>query len=114
MVNSNGEYVMLTDAEFFEKYRRLLWDWDLATRNVGWMKDMCADPNYLKIIELGPRVIPILLDDLKWSKRFWYKALEELTGCNPVPKEHEGNLEYMRQDWLEFGDKYHWSDRGIY
>lgn len=93
----------MTDEEFFEVYRKFLWDWDINTRFIGWMKDMCQEPNYLQIIELGPRVVPILLLDLSWSRRFWYEALEKITGENPVPVNYRGNLPHMTEEWLNWG-----------
>lgn len=93
----------LTDKEFAEEFRKVLWDFDLSTRFTGWMKDIYADPNYQRVIDLSPRVIPLLLSDLKWSHRFWFRALEVLTGVDPVTDAHRGKIPEMIDDWLIWG-----------
>jgi hypothetical protein len=35
----------------------------------------------------------------------WFWALRALTGENPVPSEHRGNIEAMANDWLQWGQE---------
>ena len=61
--------------------------------------------NYQKIISLGIKVVPILINDLVRENHDWFKALSEILGVNPVKKENEGNFEKMKTDWLEYFNK---------
>lgn len=62
-------------------------------------------PAYRNMIKLGPSVIPLILAELSTDLDLWFEALIELTGVNPIPAEHAGDLEAMRDDWLSWGRK---------
>lgn len=60
---------------------------------------------YREIIALGRPVVPLILHDLKNHPDYWFAALREITGEDPVPPEHKGNFELMRQDWLRWAER---------
>jgi hypothetical protein len=64
---------------------------------------MAAHPAYQRIIGMGRRAVPLILRQLAREADFWFEALVAITGEQPVPLEHAGNMEAMRQDWLEWG-----------
>jgi hypothetical protein len=57
-------------------------------------------PAYQQIIGLGPAVLPLIFAELEKQLDDWFWALRAITGENPVPEEHLGDLEAMRKDWL--------------
>lgn len=57
-------------------------------------------PAYRQIIALGAPVLPFLLRDVEQSQTHWFGALKTITGVDPVPSEHAGNIGLMSQDWL--------------
>lgn len=62
--------------------------------------------SYRKIISMGGMVVPLILKELqkpKSSPYYWFAALSEITGENPVPPEHVGRLRLMDEDWLKWG-----------
>ena len=64
-----------------------------------------SHPDYQKIIHMGPKVIPYILEELKKQPHFWFFALRQLTGVNPVPLEIQGKINLMTASWLEWGRK---------
>jgi hypothetical protein len=60
-------------------------------------------PAYLKIIQLGKDVLPLILKDLSESNTHWFFALREISGANPIQNEHLGNIQEMTNDWLVWG-----------
>ncbi len=60
-------------------------------------------PAYEQIIALGERVVPVILEDLSRKSNHWFIALKAITGENPVPEDHIGKVELMRNDWLVWG-----------
>ena len=60
---------------------------------------IAAHPSYVKIIGMGEKIIPFLIKMLDVKPVFWFKALESITGTNPVKKEHKGNIAQMVTDW---------------
>jgi len=54
---------------------------------------------------MGPAVVPILLDDLRKTKRGWFWALKHLTQVDPVREEDRGNVDKMIDAWIGWGRK---------
>jgi hypothetical protein len=64
---------------------------------------MASHPAYQEIIGMGQKVVPLLLTELKRKPDFWFVALREITGENPVPPESAGRIEEMARAWLKWG-----------
>jgi hypothetical protein len=62
-------------------------------------------PSYQRIIGLGPDVLPFIFSEMRRSPDFWFWALRAITGENPVPPAHAGDLPAMTQDWLGWAEK---------
>jgi hypothetical protein len=59
-------------------------------------------PAYQQIIGLGPEAVPFLLRALATDPDGWYWALRAITGADPVPDQHLGDLNAMRRDWYDW------------
>jgi hypothetical protein len=78
-------------------------EWKSATTLLSSTTAMVSHPTYRAIIDLGPDVVPLLLRDLQREPAHWFEALRALTGEDPVPSEHWGDVLAMREDWLSWG-----------
>ena len=58
-----------------------------------------------EIVSRGRWAVKFLLEELKNRKCHVFTMLGEITGENPILKEHRGNIRAMRQDWLAWGKK---------
>lgn len=58
---------------------------------------------YRQIIGLGPAVLPLLLRDLATNHRFWFPALNAITGENPIPDDAAGDVMRMADAWIAWG-----------
>jgi hypothetical protein len=47
--------------------------------------------------------VPLILKELQARPDHWFTALRAITGENPVPDEHRGDLRAMADDWLRWG-----------
>lgn len=56
-------------------------------------------PYYQKIISFGKKAIPLLIKKLDNTPTYWFWALEEISGTNPVPVIHRGNIPEMIKLW---------------
>jgi hypothetical protein len=82
---------------------------------IQWHKEVCftssssviaANSNYREIVSLGDIAVPLILDDLRTNgPDHWFYALAELTGADPIPKEHAGMISEMTLDWLEWAEE---------
>lgn len=78
-----------------------LWKQDNLFESSPWR--MSVHPAYQRIIGMGQPVVPIILQHLSREADFWFEALTAITDEQPVPPEHAGDIEAMRQDWLRWG-----------
>jgi hypothetical protein len=90
-------------ASTAEQFKALADEWKAATALLSSTTAMVNHPAYQAIIGLGPPVIPLLLRELEREPAHWFEALRAITGEDPVPREHWGDISAMRQDWLSWG-----------
>lgn len=64
---------------------------------------LAANPAYRRIVAKGAPAIPFILRELERELDYWFLALMEITGENPVPHEKLGNLPAMREAWIQWG-----------
>lgn len=88
-----------------KRFNELAKKWKKETGHYSTMIHVTRNENYLRIIALGKPVIPYILKDLEKEPEYWFEALRLLTNCNPVSKNHLGDLEQMTADWLNWGRK---------
>jgi len=86
-----------------EKFERLAEEWKRDTMCLSSIQKISEHPSYQEIIQMGPIVLPYIFEALQKETDFWFYALRKLTGENPVPKEFAGQIENIRQCWLNYG-----------
>lgn len=74
-----------------------------------YLNDLINHPAYQEIISMGTKVVPFILMDLMDDPKWWFYALKQITGENPVPEdkkeEYEGYLYELTTLWLDWGRK---------
>jgi hypothetical protein len=93
----------LEPAAVAERFATLAAQWRTETAFLSSTTAMVAHPAYQAIIALGPPVVPWLLRDLQREPAHWFEALQTITGEDPVPRDHWGNIAAMAADWLTWG-----------
>ncbi|MEM9538747.1 MAG: hypothetical protein AAGA60_04460 [Cyanobacteria bacterium P01_E01_bin.42] len=98
------------EQEFEQKFQELAAEWRKETEMLSLVSQMAAHPAYQKIIEIGKPVIPLLLKELETEPDYWFWALREITGENPIQPEQKGRLKQMAQAWVQWGKErgYQW------
>lgn len=79
--------------------------WEQETGPISSVTDLTAHPSYQAIIGLGWEVVPILLTDLRERKRFWFPALNAITGIRPFDPADAGNGKRMTAAWIQWGKR---------
>jgi hypothetical protein len=85
------------------RFRQLVKRWRKETEHLSLTARMVKHPAYQEIIHCGEPVVPLLLAELGRRPDFWFAALREITGENPVPSESAGKLENLASAWLSWG-----------
>lgn len=83
-----------TDASHFDSTLRLLLE----------------HPSYLRILEMGPAAVPMVLRRMEEERGHWFHAMMTLTGANPIPFAARGRVPEMNRVWLEWAkdNGYEW------
>ncbi len=88
--------------EIADRFLALETLWRQETLLSSSLADTTSSPAYQGIIEMGWVAVPLIISELKETPNHWFAALREITGANPVPPEHRGNLTLMAQDWVKW------------
>ena len=86
-----------------ENFNKLVSEWDEASMFASNPSVAHHHPSYQRMIGMGPVAVPLILAELVDGDRggcFWFHALWAITGKEPIPKEHRGYVEKMKQDWI--------------
>jgi hypothetical protein len=93
---------VVSDAVRFEALRVRWHEQRGATSSIT---QMALCPAYQRIIGMGEKAIPLILrqlEDRADDPDHWFWALQAITGEDPVPVEHRGDMKEMARDWLEW------------
>lgn len=85
--------------ELAKQFKELKETWIEETCYISSPEESSTHPAYQDIIGLGLPVVPFLIKDMKKNNTHWFWALRAITGANPVPDEHRGNISAMADDW---------------
>lgn len=86
----------------FEKLKK---DWENLTAFYSSISEIVDNNPYRSIIGMGRDVLPFIIEDLSKTQNHWFYALNKITGKNPIPENHAGNIELMTKDWLNWANE---------
>lgn len=86
-------------AEFNELAER----WHDETGHMSSAISFTQHPAYLRIIGMGPAVVPFILEDLQRTQAHWFVALRLITGENPIKPEDRGKVQRLADSWIAWG-----------
>jgi hypothetical protein len=67
------------------------------------LSNIISSINYLRVISMGKKVVPFILQELEREPAPWFVALQAITGENPVDQQLAGNFPKIAQAWLQWG-----------
>jgi hypothetical protein len=85
------------------KFARLATEWRDETSHLSNFNKRVQHPAYLKIIGMGPSVVPLLLRELSARSGHWFTALHLITEADPLTPAIYGDFEAIRLAWLAWG-----------
>jgi hypothetical protein len=86
-----------------ETFRRLSTSWRDQIGLDSSLTNILGNINYLKIIALGKKAVPLILTELQGAPMPWFTALQAITGENPVDANSAGDFRRMADSWLQWG-----------
>lgn len=94
------------DRELYSEAIRLARQWVRETTNLSSPNQMKATPSFSSLIALSNDAIPGVLHAYRTEASYLFIVLQTITGVNPVPREHYGDLEAIRRAWLRWGQEH--------
>lgn len=89
-----------------ELFLRLVEQWHVERVGAASsMAEMIACPSYLRIIGMGLRALPLIMEHLEREgdePDHWCAALEAITGENPVREDAHGDTVRIADAWIEW------------
>ena len=103
--SGSSVFILNCNQEFVKKqFEELKKQWKEKTELNSTIREMASDDNYRGIVRLGTMALPYVFEELKKSdRRRWMLVLHDITGANPVERNHYRNLEEMIEDWIKWG-----------
>ncbi len=83
-----------------ERFQKLAMTWKSDVRFLSDVDEICSHPAYQEIIGMGVVALPFIFAELQHEPDNWFWALKAITGADPVPKAHRGDMTQMAADWL--------------
>ena len=101
----SDEYYRQARAASAEKrFRDLELKWRLATGALSLVQQKVADMSYLQIIAMHEDALPFIFEQLQNGRRYWFVALEAITGERLVP--NGATLQEAIAIWLQWGKQH--------
>jgi hypothetical protein len=86
------------------EFRVLAKEWREETGADSSLTRITSHPDYLRIIALGRRAIPLILKELRKQPEPWFVALRAITGEQNIGKQHVGNFAQIAREWIRWGE----------
>ena len=77
-------------AEVVDKFYALASDWEKEVAGLSSTTQMSQHPVYQEIINMGTKILPLLLSELKKNPLYWLSALSAITSENPIKPRTKG------------------------
>ena len=92
-----------TDESIELQVVRLLARWREETAYLSSSTAIVGHPKYLELIALGPVALPFLFRDLEQTgDGHLSKALQAITGADPIPAGERGQIRKIAATWLRW------------
>lgn len=84
------------------EFNRLVSEWKLGKSATSSSTAIAMHPAYQRIIGMGKSALPLIFRELGRELDHWFWALKAISGEDPVPIEHVGNMKRMTADWIQW------------
>ena len=86
-----------------ERFLTLVATWRRECGMLSSTTQKAVHPAYQQIIGMGQDALPLIFRELDSTPGHWFWALRAITGQDPVPPEHVGEIPQMTDAWLRWG-----------
>jgi hypothetical protein len=76
--------VAQADPDLEAEFHSLVKQWKADTETSSLVQQQVQHPAYQRIIHMGPRAVPLILDEMRRCPDHWFWALHAITGEQPA------------------------------
>ena len=99
----SGPKMIPETAKLEATFTNLVTEWERKTGLESRTAVKIEHPAYQRIIGLGEAALPLIFRQMEKKAGHWFRALNAITGADPVSKEIWGNMGKMTEVWLQWG-----------
>ena len=92
----------LAGSALERRFHELAEQWRDETGGYSVIQQMTRHPAYREIVAMGLVAVPWILRNLEANFGFWWYALEEITGEDPVGRRVGIGHDELREGWLHW------------
>ena len=87
-----------------QRFTELADQWEKETVFLSSMRRIAAHPAHQEIVSMGEPAVPLILERMRAQGGYWFYALRDITGANPIQPADRGKVSAMQEAWLEWGE----------
>jgi hypothetical protein len=91
-------------------FNSLATKWQNDTKFLSDINEISLHPDHQRIIGMGDKIIPLILNRLAEKPSYWFWALKAITREDPVPPSDRGDIIEMTNHWLDWGHEHGYRD----
>jgi hypothetical protein len=80
-------------------------EWTIGIGPTSSSRKVTAHPAFRRIVGMGREAVPYFLREVKRKPSLLVRALQEITGESPVPRESRGRISEIAKAWVAWGEK---------
>ena len=93
--------------DYVDQFNQLVSQWRLEILFSSSVQDKIQNALFKQIVDMGEKIIPLIVAELKYRPDFLFLALQLITKENPVPPNVKGNVGLMIDAWLDWANQNH-------
>ena len=90
---------------YVDEFDWLVSQWRSETALSSSVQDKIQNPFFGKIVDMGDKVIDLIIAELKYRPDFLFLALQIITKKNPIPLQARGNVNLTIDAWLDWAEQ---------
>jgi hypothetical protein len=102
---SVAAYYQPFTIDYVTEFNQLLNRWKSETAILSTTREMMELESFHRMVNMGDRIVPLIVEELKTQPGFIFLALHLITGENPVPPQARGRVPEIINAWLSWASR---------
>lgn len=104
MLNGSG-YNPQFHEDYIASFHKLVAQWRRQTYFLSTVKEKINNPAFIRIVEMGWKAVPLIIDEIYTRPDFLFMALELIVEETPTKNVQRGDVRAMTDAWLQWYER---------